>query len=197
MASKNVASQLFDADCLERPALEVAPMLLGAVLCVGGRSGVIVETEAYGGSDDPASHAFAGQTKRNRSMFGPPGVLYVYLIYGIHWCANVVCGSEGEGSAVLVRALEPVAGIEEMRASRPQAKKLTELCSGPGKLTASLEIDRRYDGVDLTDPANNVQLLIGQKVLSVTTGPRVGITKAVEFPWRFGVEGNPHISRPF
>src|SRR5438105_3815654 len=127
----------------------VAPELLNKVLVRGDRSGRIVEVEAYCGGEDPGSHAYRGPTTRNATMFGPPGHLYVYFTYGMHFCANAVCGRDGEGVAVLLRALTPVAGIDQMRAVRPAARRDVDLCSGPGKLCQALGIDRSFDGADV------------------------------------------------
>ncbi len=178
-----------------RPAEEAAPLLLGAVLRCGGRSGRIVEVEAYG-PDDPASHAYRGCTARNATMFGPPGGLYVYRSYGIHLCANVVTGREGEGSAVLVRALAPRDGIEAMRADRPAARRDRDLCRGPGRLTAALGILATHDGVSLLDPDSPVTLHPGEPVpaAAMVAGPRVGISRATERPWRWSIAGDPHVS---
>ncbi len=139
-------------------------------------------------------------------MFGPPGHLYVYRSYGIHWCANIVCRAAGEASAVLLRAIEPVAGTAAMWGDRPKARVATDLGSGPGKLCAALGIDERHNGADLLDPASPVRLVAGgvdaagggdePDALEIVSGPRVGITKAVERPWRFAIAGNPHVSRP-
>lgn len=179
-------------------AVEAAPTLLGAELVVGARSGRIVEVEAYRGADDGASHAHRGPTDRNRVMFGPAGRLYVYLIYGMHWCANIVCGPEGEPGAVLVRAIEPLTGVEAMWRDRPKARRLSDLGSGPGKLCAALRIDGEHDGVDLLAPGAAVQLRVGSppSPSRVVAGPRVGITRATERPWRFVEAGNVHVSRP-
>ncbi len=177
---------------------EIAPRLLGTRLRVGEREGRIVEVEAYDGPGDPASHAARGPTPRSEVMFGPPGRLYVYLSYGVHHCANVVCGPEGQGSAVLIRAIEPLAGVEAMWRDRPKARRERDLGSGPGKLCAALGIDHRHNRVDLLDPVSPVTLSDRDDVdaLQVVAGPRVGITKAVERPWRFAIAGNPHVSRP-
>ncbi len=184
---------------------DIAPRLLGLLLVSGDRVGRIVEVEAYEGADDPASHAYRGPTPRNGVMFGPHGHLYVYRSYGMHWCANVVCGPAGEASAVLLRAVEPVSGIEAMWAERPRARRESDLGSGPGKLCAALGIDARHDGADLLDRASPVRLALpaaadGAAGLPdtavVLTGPRVGITRAVERPWRFALAGNAHVSRP-
>ena len=190
---------------LEQRALTAAPLLLGMTIRVGRRSGRIVEVEAYEGDDDAASHAARGPTPRNRVMFGPAGHLYVYRIYGMHWCANVVCERPGRPGAVLIRAVEPLDGVDEMWPARPKARKLTDLCSGPGKLCAALGIDGDHDGVDLSRPAGSTRIeSIARRVAvpplaegeRVVTGPRVGITKAVERPWRFAIADNPHVSRP-
>lgn len=194
-----------DWDWLEQRALTVAPLLLGMTLRAGGRSGRIVEVEAYEGDDDAASHAARGPTPRNAVMFGPAGHLYVYRIYGMHWCANVVCGEPNQPGAVLIRALEPTGGTEQMWPARPKARKRIDLCSGPGKLCAALGIDGAHDGIDLGRPHGPVRLeaprpgarppfLEGDEL--VITGTRVGITKAAERPWRFAVDGNANVSRP-
>jgi len=166
--------------------------------------GRIVETEAYNGESDPASHAFGGETPRNRSMFLEGGHLYVYRSYGVHWCANVVCQGPGQGAAVLVRAIEPVSGLEVMKERRgPAVRKDRDLGSGPGKLCAALGIEVRHDGIDLLDEASAVRLMVpadvtslNDEALDVVSGPRVGISKAVERPWRFALRGNPHVSTP-
>lgn len=185
---------------LARPANEVAPCVLGWVLRCGNRAGRIVEVEAYGGDDDPASHAFRGRSKRNASMFGPPGLLYVYLSYGIHRCANVVCGPPGDASAILIRALEPIAGLQDMAADRPRASRARDLCNGPGKLTEALGIRLEHDGVPLLAPNASVQLVApavaDTSVFTIASGPRIGISKAVDRPWRFTIVGDPHVSRP-
>ncbi|MDQ4068365.1 MAG: DNA-3-methyladenine glycosylase, partial [Actinomycetota bacterium] len=138
---------------------DVAPQLLNKLLARGRRVGRIVEVEAYAGGADPASHAFRGRTARNATMFGPPGHLYVYLSYGMHYCANVVCGEDGEASAVLLRALTPVGGLEEMRAARGPAARLDrDLCSGPGKLCQALGLDRSFDGADLVSGDRGVRV---------------------------------------
>lgn len=188
---------LFDRDLLGGPAPEVAPRLLGAVLRSGPTAGRIVEVEAYGGGDDPASHAFRGRTARNASMFGPPGTLYVYRSYGIHWCANVACGPEGVGTAVLLRALAPVAGLALMQSRRPRARRPRDLCSGPGKLTQALAIDREHDGLDVVDPSSPVRLEVGEPVDPALVGrtSRVGISVAVDLQWRFLLPGDENVSR--
>jgi DNA-3-methyladenine glycosylase len=180
---------------LSGPAPEVAPRLLGLLLAVGDRAGRIVEVEAYAGTDDPASHAFRGRSARNGVMFGPAGHLYVYRSYGIHACCNVVCGPDGVAQAVLVRAVEPVAGIDAMRAARGRSDG--ELTNGPGKLCVALGIMLSDDGVDLCAPGARVRLLDDGTPPpanpSVTT--RIGISRGADRPWRFCVPGHPHVSR--
>lgn len=173
-----------------RPALEVAPRLLGAVLLVDGVGGVIVETEAYS-PEDPASHSFTGPTARNASMFAGPGLAYVYRSYGIHWCLNVTCA---RGSAVLIRALEPRFGLEHM-AERRGLSEPRLLCSGPGRLAQALGVTRELDGARLDAPPFEVAW--SEAPAEVVVGPRIGITKAADQPWRFGVRGSPHLSKPF
>jgi DNA-3-methyladenine glycosylase len=172
----------------------VARELIGCRLFYAGCGGVIVETESYE-RDDPACHAYVGLTDRTEVLFGPPGIAYVYLSYGIHSLLNFVAEPEGEAAAVLIRALQPTAGVEAMR-SRRGDRLDRDLCSGPGKLTEALGIDLSENGAELTrDPF----LLLSRQDDwrgRVVTGPRVGITKAVERPWRFGLAGSPHVSRP-
>lgn len=187
---------LYDAELLGDRALVVAPNLLGATLTVGARSGRIVEVEAYESDNDGASHAARGLTPRNEVMFGPAGRLYVYKIYGMHWCANVVCGPPGMAGAVLIRALEPIVGVDEMWTDRPKAKRVEDLCSGPGKLCAALGISGDHDGVDLLASEGPVRLTDGPAPETIVAGPRIGITKAVERHWRFAEAGNIHVSRP-
>jgi DNA-3-methyladenine glycosylase len=170
----------------------VARELVGWTFLVGGVGGVIVETEAYA-PDDPASHSFAGPTTGNAVMFGPSGHLYVYRSYGIHWCANVVCGAAGEGAAVLLRALEPTHGIELMR-SRRGADDAKVLCSGPGRLTQALAITGSHDGRALDRPP--FELRMPRAALDVVAAPRVGITRAVEHHWRYALKGSVFVSRP-
>ena len=181
-----------------RDSRALAPELLNKVLVLGPCAGRIVEVEAYsGGGGDPASHAHRGPTRRNASMFGPPGHLYVYRSYGMHWCANVVCAEEGQGEAVLLRALAPLAGLELMAARRPRAQGPEDLCRGPGKLCQALGIDASHDGTDLV-AGRDVALVDGRRPPPTApgVGPRVGITVAVDLPWRWWVEGDPHVSRP-
>jgi len=186
---------------LARDPREVAPDLLGKVLAhdtaAGRRSGRIVEVEAYCGPIDPGAHTYRGRTARNATMFGPAGLLYVYFTYGMHWCVNVVCGDVDEGVAVLVRALEPLEGIEEMRAARgAAARRDRDLCSGPAKLAQALGLDGGHDGVDLLD-GGHVQLL--DDGTPPPTDPvqttRIGLSAGAEQPWRWYVPGHPHVSR--
>ncbi len=184
-----------DREFFARPVAEVAPDLVGCVLTVDGVGGVIVETERYQ-EDDPASHSFRGPRGRARVMFGPPGHLYVYRSYGLHWCANLVCEPEGRGAAVLIRALAPLHGIPTMRARRRGiADRL--LCAGPGRLAEALAIDRHLDGVDALRPDGRVALSAGVRPGRIVVGPRIGISIATDRPWRFGLEGSPYLSRPF
>lgn len=176
----------------DRDPAVVARELLGAVLRhedeLGAISGRIVETEAYLGPHDPASHSAVGRTARTWHMFGPPGVAYVYFVYGMHWCVNAVTREEGFGSAVLIRALEPLEGVERMRRRRPKARRDAQLCDGPAKLCAALGIDRRLDGAVLTGgSALTIHAGVAVPEDRVVVGPRVGITKAVEWPLRFRV----------
>jgi len=178
----------------DRDPARVARELLGAVLRVvdttGAVSGRIIETEAYLGPHDPACHAVAGRTARTWHLFGPPGAAYVYFIYGMHWCVNAVTREDGFGSAVLIRALEPLEGIDGMRARRPRARGDDQLCNGPGKLCAALGIDRARDGTMLTG-TGPLTIHDGDAVpdARVLVGPRVGISRAVDWPLRFRVRG--------
>ncbi len=176
-----------------QPAEHVARQLIGVTVLVNGVGGRIVETEAYD-REDPASHAFSGPTERNASMFGPPAHTYVYRSYGIHWCLNFVCREEGHGAGVLIRALEPLAGLDEMRRRR-DADDVWLLCSGPGKLCQALGVTRADNGRALSAPP--FELLPAPRGLDVVTGPRIGISKAMDVPWRFGLAGSRFVSRPF
>jgi DNA-3-methyladenine glycosylase len=157
---------------------------------------MLSEVEAYAGPVDPASHAFRGRTPRNAVMFGPPGFLYVYFVYGMHWCCNVVCGPAGEASAVLLRAGRVVSGVDLARVRRPAARTDTELARGPARLAGALGIDRTAGGADLLDPASPVRLRAGTPVpaAAVRAGPRVGVAAAGDVPWRLWVDGDPTVS---
>jgi DNA-3-methyladenine glycosylase len=176
-----------------RSVHEVAPDLIGATLLVNGVGGIIVEVEAYHHTD-PAAHSFRGPTPRNRVMFGPPGFLYVYRSYGIHWCMNIVCEPEGSASAVLIRALEPTHGLAAMRRRRgvTEAKML---CSGPGKLTDALGVTHAHNGMALDAPPFAIHGRVSE--VEVAVGVRIGITKAAELPWRYGLKGSKFLSKPF
>ncbi|MEO6629764.1 MAG: DNA-3-methyladenine glycosylase [Aquihabitans sp.] len=181
-----------------RDPLELAPDLLNKVLVHGDRAGRIVEVEAYRGAEDPASHAYRGRTPRTEVMFGPPGHIYVYFSYGMHWCANVVAAEDGIAGAVLIRALTPLRGIDTMRAVRPAARRDIDLANGPAKACQALGIDGRLDGADLVAPGSLIGIVddLVAPPLTPTAGPRVGISAAVDFPWRFSVPGDAHRSRP-
>jgi DNA-3-methyladenine glycosylase len=176
-----------------RDVHEVARALIGAELLVSGVGGSIVEVEAYT-RDDPAAHGFHGRTERNAAMFGPPGHAYVYRSYGIHWCLNIVCEAEGVPSAVLIRALEPTQGIEEMRARRG-VDDLRLLCAGPGRLCQALGITRAQDGLPLD--RSPFELRPAAEPRAIAVGPRIGLTKAADRPWRYGLPGSPYLSRQF
>jgi DNA-3-methyladenine glycosylase len=176
----------------------VAPDLLNKVLLgADGRSGRIVETEAYCGAIDPAAHSWRGRTARNATMFGPPGRLYVYFTYGMHWCCNPVCGEEDEGVAVLLRALAPLTGLTAMRAARPRCRHDRDLCRGPARLCQALGIGGAQDGVDLVEGAGGFVLLDDGVAPPAAPGvsTRIGITRAAEAPWRWYVPGDRHVSR--
>ena len=169
-------------------ALELAPCLIGAQLLVNGVGGTIVETEAYL-RDDPASHSFRGPTAANAAMFGPAWHAYVYRSYGLHWCFNIVAAGDG---AVLIRALAPEHGIETMAARRGTT---LQLCAGPGRLAQALGLSSLHNGLDLAQPP--FRLTRSETQLAIVTGPRIGISKAADAPWRFGLAGSPYLSRPF
>ena len=182
-------------DFYDRSVHEVARQLIGCSLRFGGVGGVIVETESYE-RDDPACHAYVGRTTRTDTLFGPPGRAYVYLSYGIHSLLNFVAEPEGEAAAVLVRALEPVWGIEEMRRRRGLSRE-RHLCSGPGKLTQALGVGLAHNGASLELPPFDVRVGEGSWAEpEVVSGPRIGITKAIDRPWRFCARGSEHLSRP-
>ncbi len=180
-----------------RDAREVAPELLHKVLVRDGLAGRIVEVEAYAGSQDPASHAFRGPTPRNEVMFGPPGHLYVYFTYGMHFCANAVCGPEGEATAVLLRAVAPLRGQEIMRGRRLAARRDVDLGNGPAKLCEAFGIGRDANGADLVTGDRGLVIVddgVAPPERPATSG-RVGIRVAAERPWRWYVRGDPHVSR--
>jgi DNA-3-methyladenine glycosylase len=181
------------ADFFDREVHLVARDLIGCTLLYKGCGGVIVETESYE-ADDPACHAYVGLTERTKVLFGPPGYAYVYLSYGIHSLLNAVAEPEGEAAAVLIRALEPTHKVELMR-ERRRVKSDLDLCSGPGKLTEALGISLSDNERDLTRPPFSITPPEAERP-EIVTGPRIGITKAVENPWRFCAVGNRHVSRP-
>ncbi len=181
-------------------SLDVARLLLGTVLRAVGPDGPVavrlVEVEAYRGPDDPASHSYRGRTNRNEVMFGPAGHLYVYFVYGMHFCANVVCATDGVPSAVLLRAGEVVEGVDLARRRRPSARGDVELAKGPARLASALALDRGDNGIDLTDPAAPAGLFAGDPILpgQIRTGPRVGVATAMDVPWRFWVADSNAVS---
>jgi DNA-3-methyladenine glycosylase len=185
-------TQKLGTDFFARSVHEVAPDLIGVTLLVDGIGGPIVEAEAYD-QEDPASHGYRGRTERNAAMFGPPGRAYVYRSYGIHWCLNLVCEEEGAASAVLIRALEPIYGLDEMR-SRRGLEDPRLLCSGPGKLCQALGVTREHDGLRLDRPP--FELRPRQHAVEVLSGPRIGITRAAELPWRYAEAGSRFLSHP-
>lgn len=180
-----MSAALFDDD-----PVSVARALIGATLTLDGVGGVIVETEAYA-RDDPASHSFRGPTPRNGAMFGAPATAYVYRSYGIHWCLNLVCRP---GEAVLLRALSPTAGLDAMRARRG-LEGARRLCAGPGRLCQALAVDKAHDSLSVLAPP--FTFAPASAAHSLLVGSRIGISKAVDRPWRFGLAGSPHLSRPF
>jgi DNA-3-methyladenine glycosylase len=198
MSARARATKRLPRAFYRRDPREVAPDLLNKVLVANdGRRARIVETEAYCGAFDAAAHTFRGQTARNAVMFGVPGLLYVYFTYGMHYCCNAVCGEEGEGVAVLLRAAEPLAGLDLMRAARPAAKRDRDLCSGPARLCQAFGIARAQDGVDLVTGVGGYGIVDDgvppPEEPVVTT--RVGIRHAAEELWRWYVPGNPNVSR--
>jgi DNA-3-methyladenine glycosylase len=180
-------------DFFGRSVLKVAPDLIGATLLVNGVGGVIVEVEAYHHTD-AAAHSYRGPTPRNLVMFGPPGFVYVYRSYGIHWCVNFVCEPQGSASAVLIRALQPTHGIAAMRRRRGLHDERL-LCSGPGKLTQALGITHQHNGLPLDVPP--FLLCARPQTPDIVSGLRIGLTKAVELPWRYGLKGSKFLSKPF
>jgi DNA-3-methyladenine glycosylase len=176
-----------------RSVHEVAPDLIGVTLLVNGVGGIIVEVEAYHHTD-PAAHSYRGPTPRNQVMFGPPGFVYVYRSYGIHWCVNFVCEKAGSASAVLIRALQPTHGIPTMRRRRHLDDERA-LCSGPGKLTEALGITSAYTGLALDAPP--IALHARSEKPEIVAGVRIGITKAADLPWRYGLKASKFLSKPF
>ncbi len=192
-------SDVVDRVFFDRPVLSVAPELLGCVVEHATAEGVVAvrltEVEAYDGANDPGSHAYRGRTSRNEVMFGPPGHVYVYFSYGMHWCANLVCGEVGRAAAVLLRAGEVVAGADVARRRRRAARGEHELASGPARLASALGLTRAENGVDACDPASLLRVLPpGGTTAPVRAGPRVGLTRAADRPWRFWLEGEPTVS---
>jgi DNA-3-methyladenine glycosylase len=180
-------------DDFNAPSEQVARRLIGAILSVDGVGGRIVETEAYD-REDPASHSFSGPTPRNAVMFGPPAYAYIYRSYGIHWCLNFVCREAGHGAGVLIRAVEPLTGLDAMRQRRGmEPAKL--LCSGPGRLAQALGITHRNNGMSLLEAPFYIEM--PEEECALVTGPRIGITKAMDVPWRFGFAGSKFFSKPF
>jgi DNA-3-methyladenine glycosylase len=177
----------------DRSVHEVAPNLIGATFLFDGVGGIIVEVEAYHHTE-PAAHSYRGRTDRNAVMFGPPGFAYVYRSYGIHWCVNFVCEAEGSASAVLIRALAPTAGLTEMR-QRRGAADARQLCSGPGKLCQALGITIEANALPLDRAPFALYPAPGKT--KIATGVRIGITKAADLPWRYGLAGSPFLSKPF
>jgi DNA-3-methyladenine glycosylase len=182
---------VIDRAFFARSVHEVAPDLVGVAFLCDGVGGMIVEVEAYD-HEDPAAHGYRGRTARNASMFGPPGHAYVYRSYGIHWCVNFVCEDEGSAAAVLIRALEPTHGVDVMR-ERRKADDVRALCAGPGKLTQALGIAGEHDGLPLDQPP--FELVARDAEPEIAVGLRIGISKAVEQPWRYGLAGSRFLSR--
>lgn len=188
-------------NCLLEPkdfladAPKVARQLIGATLLVNGIGGLIIETEAYD-MYEPGSHCFNGPTPRNQAMFGPPGHAYIYLNYGIHWCLNFVCRETGHGAGVLIRALQPTHGIETMR-SRRQVRNDHRLCAGPGCVGQALKINQSQYGLPLNQPPFAVYAAAADCNMKIVTGPRIGVKKAADLPWRFGHANSPWLSKKF
>jgi DNA-3-methyladenine glycosylase len=192
-----VGGILVEREFFDRPALQVAPDLLGCVLWSGPVAVRLTETEAYHGAADPASHAYRGQTPRNSVMFGPPGHAYVYFTYGMHFCVNLVCLPPGTASAVLLRAGEVVAGVGEAQARRGEKVPLRDLARGPARLCQALGIDRGYNGADVVDRAGLLRLEAGDAAGGsgmVSSGPRVGVREGWREPWRFWLDSDPTVS---
>jgi DNA-3-methyladenine glycosylase len=195
MSRRRVLTRAF----YRRDSREVARELLNKVLVSDvGMAARIVEVEAYLGSIDPGSHAYRGETKRNRTMFAGPGRLYVYFTYGMHWCANAVCGEVGSGTAVLLRAAAPLDGLDQMWARRPKARTERDLLSGPAKLCQAFGLDGAYDGADLVTRDRGLAMVDDGVAPPARPGrsPRVGLSAGAEHPWRWYVKGDPNVSRP-
>jgi DNA-3-methyladenine glycosylase len=192
---KILTGKILPRSFYNRPTVEVSRDLLGKILAHGNTAGIIVETEAYPGRDDLASHSAVGVTDRTRVLFGPPGHAYVYLAYGMHECMNIVAKPEGEAGGVLIRALEPVAGIDMMRIRRPAARSDRDLTSGPGRLTQALAITRRQNGVDITRGDLVVRMPPHPRPLEIEVTKRIGITKCADLPLRFTIAGNRFVSK--
>lgn len=192
-----IAERQLLRDFYRRDPRVVAPELLGKVLrSRDGRSGRIVETEAYCGLIDAAAHTYRGRTARNDVMFGQPGLLYVYFTYGMHFCCNPVCGEEGEGVAVLLRALAPMAGLDLMRAARPHCRRDRDLCRGPARLCVAMGINRTHNGSDLADEDSEYWIEDDgtPRPREILASPRIGVSKAVDHLWRWHVAGETHVS---
>jgi DNA-3-methyladenine glycosylase len=193
-------TDLLDRDELSGDVLPAARRLLGCTLEADTPDGAVrvrlVEVEAYRGADDPASHSYRGPTPRNAVMFGPAGHLYVYFVYGMHFCANISCLDEGAAGAVLLRAGEVISDLDTARRRRPTSRRDQELARGPARLASLLGLTRELNGVDVTDPASPVRVLAGPPVpaAQVRTGPRVGVAAAHDLPWRFWIDGSPAVS---
>jgi DNA-3-methyladenine glycosylase len=184
---------MLDAHFFARSVHEVAPELIGATFLYRGAGGIIVEVEAYHHTE-PAAHSFGGKRPRNAVMYGPPGHAYVYRSYGLHWCVNFVCEPEGSAGAVLLRALEPTHGLAAMRRRRGQ-REARLLCSGPGRVCEALGITGAQNGARLSPPGFLLNARLG--VPEIVAGPRIGITKAADLPWRYGLRGSAFLSKPF
>ena len=188
-----VSPPRLDKTFFDRSVHAVAPDLIGATLLFNGVGGIIVEVEAYHHTD-PAAHSFHGPTERNAVMFGPAGYVYVYRSYGIHWCVNFVCEPKGSASAVLIRAVEPTQGIATMRRRRGLSD-IRLLCAGPGRVCEALAITRAHNGLALDEPPFELRTRQGE--VEVVSGVRIGITKAADLPWRYGLKGSRFLSKPF
>jgi DNA-3-methyladenine glycosylase len=193
LVAKSLIGPLLHRKFFDRNVHDVAPDLIGTTFLADGVGGVIVEVEAYHHTE-AAAHSYGGRTKRNAVMFGPPGYAYVYRSYGIHWCLNFVCEAEGSASAVLIRALMPTSGIKIMRRRRG-VDEMKLLCSGPGRLGEALGITPALNGNALDRPP--FALHARKEQVDIVVGPRIGITKAVNLPWRYGLAGSPYLSKPF